>query len=77
MKTSSQSLNRIYGDPQLRTLSNRIKFIQSKHSKLYLPEVINCSEEVTKESISNSQDKPHSRKSMLTCGSVDRSDRKE
>ena len=46
MKTNSQSLNKIYGDPQLLAINNRIQFIKSKHSNMKLPlsTLDNCQE---------------------------------
>ena len=37
MKGDSLSINRIYGDPQLLALNNRVKYIKNKQNKARLP----------------------------------------
>ena len=37
MKPASQSINRIYGDPQILALNNRIQFIKSRHTNMRIP----------------------------------------
>ena len=67
MKGSCLSLNRIYGDPQLLALNNRIKFLKTKNSNMRLPvDITNISEEqsVAGDAL-NRKEKLIKRKSMI------------
>jgi hypothetical protein len=66
MKENSRSLNKMYGDPQLVVLTNRIRFLKAKNKKMALPEVINCTQDaISKVSTAASKEREPKRRSLI------------
>lgn len=66
MKGNSYSLNKIYKDPQLIALTNRIRFLKNKNKKMALPELVNCTHDaISKVSTATSKERETKRRSLI------------